>query len=532
MRKSFMGFAAVGVAAMLACALGAPPPACASPGDILWESEYSSEPGQDSDIARGIALDPKGGLLVAGSRITKDGNYDYLTLKFAPDGGYAWVRAYDGTWYDAGRAVASDNTGNAVVAGASYNLANPRDTYSGSYYTDYHVVKYSPEGEPLFEMTASGFMRNNVPASVAVDDQGGIYVTGSAKNAPDTQTLYYTVKFDPAGQLLWERAEDWIDEAAATGIAVDPDGNTVITGYEKDPRSETYDVRTLRYPPDGYRAMMDVTYNNLYEDEKAWAVAVDGEGCIVIAGESSQAGGQALVLKYSPDGDLLWVQRYGGTAHENHANAVAVDRYGRIYAAGRVADADGEGDFLLLVYGPDGTLMGDFVYPAEGDAGAEGVVVEPDGDVVITGTVAPAREPGVIRTMRVEGYPSPFARELDPRELLDVGSRLSLSGLPRPMVRDVSLRAYRLDPEDSYSAVKFVAYPSTLPGDYEYRFYTYGVDTVHDWEPMTDYTGSNAWTYTPDGKRGGPGRVMVTVRAKGSGLPYEAKAVMEIGPGW
>lgn len=530
MRISAKGFAAFILAATAACALGAASSAHASPGDILWESEYSSLPGMDSDVARGLALDAKGGILVTGSRAEQNGNHDYLTYRYAPDGSYHWVRAFDRSWYDIGRAVAADNTGNAIVAGASYNLENPRDSYSSSYYTDYHIVKYDPSGEPLFEMTASGFGKNNVPAGLVVDEQGGIYVTGHAKNEPDTQTLYYTVKFDPAGELLWERSEDWLDEAAATGTALDGDGDLVVTGYARDPRNGTYDIRTLRYSPDGDLVLTDATYNNLFEDERAWAVALDREGNIIVAGESSQSGGQALVLKYSPEGELLWAERYGATAYENHANAVAADRYGRIYAAGRAQRPDGTGDFMLLVYAADGTLQGDFVYPSSGDGSAEGVAVEPDGSVVVTGTVTTEREPGVIRTIRVEGYPSPFARGLTTGEVFDGSVRISLASPPRPMLREVTLTAARTDPEDAYSPVTFTARPSMPAGDYEYRFYTSGVDSVHSWEPATDYTDRNVWTYRPAGRGGVHGRVMVTVRAKGAPIEFEARATMDMGP--
>jgi uncharacterized delta-60 repeat protein len=521
-----ISFAAVAIGAMSAI-LPVDPPACAAPGTVIWEATYSSRPGQDDDRARGLAIDGKGELAVVGYVSERPGNYDYITIKYGPYGTTEWVREFDHSWYDVGRAVAMDSAGNVVVAGASNNLENPRDSYSGAYYTDYRIIKYSPAGDPLQELTASGYLKNNEPSGVALGRFGSIYVTGTAKNASDAYTLYYTVKFSPSGELLWSRMEDWGAESYATGIRLDPDGNAVVAGYYKDLETGRYAIRAVRYDVDGYRLKGELTYKSYNSDVKAWGLAVDSEGDVIITGETSEDGGAALTMKYSPTGELLWAAKYTGSEYKNRGNAVAVDPDGRVYVAGRTFKEDQTGDFLLLVYSKDGRLADARTYPFGGESSAADIVLDIYGNIVIAGTTIMPGQPGIIRTVRIEGYQPRKASSPGPK--ITLGTRapdaISLAMPAMPMLRKVELYARRADPKDPDSAFSVIASPVAAPGEYEYRFSQLRASTRR-WEPLTDYTFANHVQIRPDPQR--PVKVMVEVRARGSSLSYEAKEELDL----
>jgi uncharacterized delta-60 repeat protein len=525
LRSCFNIAAALLITGLASLAICAPNKAAAAPGDVVWEASYSSRPDKDNDHAAGLAIDGQGNLLITGSRSDKDGNYDYLTVKYGPYGTTKWADIFDNSWYDVGRCVAVDLAGDVIVAGASNNLENPRNTYSGSYFTDYRIVKYDPAGKPITEMTASGNHRDNDPASVAVDKDGGIFVTGSAKDASGVYPMYYTVKFAPDGTLLWERPDDWVAESYASGLKLDNDGSIVVTGYTMNPLTGNYDIRTLRITQDGINLLMDVTYNDLYYGEKAHGLCLDGEGNIIITGETDADGGVTLTLKYRPDGKLLWASRYRDSEFKNRGNAVAVDKNGRIYVAGRTFKENQEGDYLLLVYDKDGGLLGTRTYSFGGDDDAEDVAVDTYGNIVLTGTTRMPDKPGVFRTIRVEGYPLKPGPSigLPAGAVLKSGPRLALS--PIPMVRNVVLVSQRCEPKAANSPVRFVADPIGLPGEYEYRFFVMGRSSAHHWDAVSDYTDRNFWVL-PDTDN--PAKIKVQVRTKGSKLIYEAQVVLDL----
>jgi len=385
--------------------------AAAAPGDVKWERVYSSLPGEDGDHANGLAIDEGGNILVTGYASHKDGDYDFLTLKYGPDGALLWARLYGKTWNDFGRAVAAGPDGDVIVAGMSDNTDNPSKSYMRSYFSDYLVLRYSRAGELLMETTAFGNLKNNEPWALTVTKRGNIYVAGSARNSPDVYDGYYTVKFGSDGERTWERFEDWGSESVATGIQRDNGGNPVVTGYTFDFVNNNYSIKTIRYGIDGKGPLTLTNFNKNTDDEKAHAVAVDPEGNIIIAGETSGEGGTTLTLKYSPKDELLWAQYYYGSDYKNSANAVAVDSYGRIYVAGKTFKEDQEGDFLLVVYSKDGALIDHKVYPYGGDSGVAGVAVDKDGSILLTGTTKDGEEPAVVRVIKLEGYPAPAGAE-------------------------------------------------------------------------------------------------------------------------
>ncbi len=502
--------------------------ALAAPGTILWDDTYTSRPA-DADNVKGLAIDDKGTLALAGSINAKDGSYSYLTVKYSTYGAMEWAREFNSSWYNIGRAVTFDKNGNIYVAGASYNLDNPRDSYSRSYYTDYHIVKYSPAGEPLMEFVASGFKKNNDPAGIVVDGSGNIYVTGTAKTSTDTYPIFYTVKFDPAGAIQWEKSDDGGAESYATGIKVAPDGNIVVAGWYKNPSTDNSDIRVLRYDASSGKTLMDASYNSEFDDEKASGVAVDADGNILVAGETSANDGVTLTLKYGPDGRLLWANLYRGSEYKNHGNAVAVDRDGNTYVAGKAVKDEQSGDWMLLVYDRDGRLVFDKAYPVGGDASAEGITVDVYGNIAITGNVIMPGQLSFIKTLRLEGFTQRQSQAATPEQSarsLDLKKNIRLAQPPRPMIRKVNLVVNRAG-KGRGSPFSLMAEPA-LPGDFEYRFFILAANSAHHWEKITDYTQKNFIVLSPIPKSKGPRKVMVEVREKGSDLTYEARQEIDL----
>ncbi len=391
---------------MLAASLFISGSALAAPGQLVWEADYMGSPGKDVATARGLAIGPGGELAVAGYVEHADGNHNYLIIRYGPYGTTDWIREYEYSWYDVGGAVTFQKDGSIIVAGASGNPSNPRDSYSGAYYNDYRVVKYSGGGDLLADMSASAYRKNNDPAGVAADGDGNIYVTGMAMNAPNTSPVFYTVKFGPDGAIAWEKVDEWGAEAYGTAIKLDGDGNPVVAGYFKDPSNDSYSIRVLRYDKTSGRTLMDAAYDDRSGNEKAWGIALDHEGDIYVTGETDANGGTTLTLKYGPGGDLLWARQYAGVNYRNRGNSVAVDGNGRVWVVGKVFKEDQAGDWLLLAYDEDGNLLLDKTYSFGGDGSAESVAVDASGNLAVTGntlTQGPQGQQGMIRTVRIDG---------------------------------------------------------------------------------------------------------------------------------
>jgi len=139
-------------------------------GDTSWVGRYDG-PVHGEDIALDIAVDDSGNAYVTGY---SDGGTmnDIVTIKYYPEGDTAWVRRYDGpgSGHDEASDIAVDDSGNVYVAGHSED---------GGGYFDFITVKYHPDGDTAWVRRYDGPNNDDDHATdIAVDASGNAYVTG------------------------------------------------------------------------------------------------------------------------------------------------------------------------------------------------------------------------------------------------------------------------------------------------------------------------------------------------------------------
>jgi hypothetical protein len=352
----------------------------------IWVSRYDG----CIDEVKDMAVDKLGNVYVTG---TSDNQYG--TIKYYPNGNTAWVRR---ELHGCASAIAVDNSGNVYVTGASDG--------------DYATVKYDPEGNQLWVSTYDGPPDEegyqDGASAIAVDNSGNVYVTGASGGCNGNPYDYATVKYAPNGNELWARRYDgpgdWMDIANA--IAVDGSGNVYITGCSF--AEMHYDYATIKYDTDGEQLWVK-SYDGGAEDynhDYATAIAVDGSGNVYVTGYSSNNTFtfDYATVKYAPNGNELWVERYNGPTDNGSSNdvatAIAVDGSGNVYVTGwsMGPDCPPHGyswyDYLTIKYDPNGSelwvesyngLGNSAEYPGANDY-AYDIALDSSGDVYVTGT--------------------------------------------------------------------------------------------------------------------------------------------------
>jgi len=99
----------------------------------------------------------------------------------------------------------------------------------------------------------------------------------------------------------------------------------------------------------------------------ATAVATDSVNDVYITGYSSSTYGvnDVVTIKYDPNGNLIWLQRYSSPGGGNASgNAIAVDNSGNVYVTGYDTTAAGGTEIVTIKYSPvslqrrsDGTVI-------------------------------------------------------------------------------------------------------------------------------------------------------------------------------
>ncbi len=160
---------------------------------------------------------------------------------------------------------------------------------------------------------------NSCLYGVAADDNGNIYAAGyqngknqfnyngatAASNISANNSVI--IKYDENGNGIWARVVN--DGGAASTfkrVAVDAEGNIYAAGFQTG--TDTY-------------------------------VYGQSSGGADVTAKADNSGTNAVIVKYTSAGNVEWAKTVIGGENKSYFNAVAVDKYGNVYAAGYQAGA-------------------------------------------------------------------------------------------------------------------------------------------------------------------------------------------------
>ncbi|MFN3873649.1 MAG: SBBP repeat-containing protein [Ignavibacterium sp.] len=409
--------------------------------DTSWIRRFGGSANGD-DFVTAMVIDKIGNVYITGSCIDVDGE-SIATVKYTTSGETSWVAKFHPSIYGNRKAygIAIDDSFNVYVTGYSSSLSNPStfvtikydsagqekwfkyfgphqgearaitlDKQGNIYVTgfatidilgfDFVTIKYNSCGDQLwftrYTNTVYGY---DLPKSIAVDDSGNVYVTGTSY---DSTTFYdiLTVKYNSDGQQQWVRRYDdpglaGSHDDCAYAIALDRQGDILITGGIQG-------IGNLGLPPEGYLDCITIKYNwngdtiwlRKYDSGRGydWGkdLIVDSLNNIYITGTGRGISSpDYLTLKYSPDGQLIWDKYYNGPnyASEDDANSITIDKLGNIYVSGQSKGNNFHDDYATVKYNPNGDEQWSIRYdgPINGIDRAIAVRVDDQFNVIVTG---------------------------------------------------------------------------------------------------------------------------------------------------
>jgi hypothetical protein len=330
-----------------------------------WVQRYSG-PGNHEDNAYAIVVDDSGNAYVTGKVYSTVTNYDYFTIKYNSSGVQQWTAIYIGPGIDdEAYSVGLDHSGNVYVTG--------RSSGEGGSYFSYCTIKYNSSGNQQWVQRYHGpGTGNDQASSIAVDDSGNAYVTGSSVDSV-TGYDYCTLKYNSSGVLLW--AARYVgpgNSAFAHSVAADNSGNVYVTGTSGSTST------TIRYNSSGIQQWVASTPGATF------VLSLDDSGNVYVAGRGS---GGYLTIKYNSSGVQQWLTGYHGNGTDA-VYSIAVDASRNVYVTGSIKTGGSTGyDFATVKYSPSGTQQWTATYSSAGysqDA-ANSIAVDAFGNIYVTG---------------------------------------------------------------------------------------------------------------------------------------------------
>jgi uncharacterized delta-60 repeat protein len=285
-----------------------------------------------------------------------------------------------------------------------------------------HAMTVTVRGLPGVVDTsfAGGIVRQPVDSgedygkAMAVQADGKIIVAGSSTTATGTWLSLVRFQrdgspdtaFGTGGKVITQVGTQGNDGAFA--VAVQTDGKIVVAGASDQGGATHLDFAVLRYKADGsldsgFGQGGKVVADFAGDTDRAWAVALQPDGKIVVGGEANTGTGATGVdfalLRLNTDGSLDTSFGNGGKvltpiAASTGSDAVHSLALQTVQGELRILAVGGEGDFRAARYHADGTL--DTGFGTQGRIGglfnsvigaARAVELLPNGGAVLAGQI-------------------------------------------------------------------------------------------------------------------------------------------------
>ena len=341
-----------------------------------WVKSYDG-PARGSDNAFAIAVDRSGDVFVAGPSTGNVGTYDYVTIKYSSSGLALWTNRFhgSGTGSDQAKALVLDADGNVIVTGQSSGLSTR---------TDFATIKYSGQGVPLWTNRYRAPSDSAIATAVAVDTNGDVLVTGYTYASG-----LATIKYSRLGVPLWtNRYLGPVNlNHYAGSIALDGSGKAFVSGFSTGSGTGD-DFVTLAYSSAGVPLWTNRYNGPDSGDDQANGLALDSNGNVFVTG-GAVAGGltEFATIKYSNAGVPVWTNRYRstGTSTYGGASGVAVDGSGNVFVAGSAIGSGTYNDFVTIKYSNAGVPLWTNRYAGVYDDAVNALALDRNGNVFVTG---------------------------------------------------------------------------------------------------------------------------------------------------
>jgi uncharacterized delta-60 repeat protein len=347
-------------------------------GDTLWIRYYNHIGGSENEL-NDMTIDNDNNIIVTGTNFGT-GNSDYATVKWDSDGNLLWTKLYDGGDIDFAYAIATDQSGNICVTGTSWKAIQ-------SY--NYLTIKYNPDGDTLWTHTFAGNDdAGDIAYAIAVDNTGSIIVSGSTDWRYGTSDIV-TIKLNIAGDTIWTHQYNSPQNGqdGFSAMEVDDFNNIYIAGVTYTNNS---DIVLIKYSPAGDTVWTQKYAGPGNGIDQITDMVVDNSGNIYVAGKTYTAdtGIDFLTIKYNSAGVLQWVKTYAGLGnYGDYAGSIVLDDLGNVYVTGTTEKSSINSDYATVKYDPDGNEKWNITYKGPDDRNDYGnsICLDDSGYVYVTG---------------------------------------------------------------------------------------------------------------------------------------------------
>ncbi|HCA41927.1 MAG TPA: hypothetical protein DEP28_01595 [Bacteroidetes bacterium] len=324
-----------------------------SQSDTIWSASYTSPGEMSMDKSMFVITDSKDNIIITGITSEKGINDNITTIKYDKNGNQLWIANYNGpgNYHDRPFDITLDKNDNILITGGSKG--------DNGKATDFITLKYSPDGNEIFALRfASEGGLTDESKSIATDDLGNIYITGSVAHIATSNSGedWMTIKYDSLGRVIWSVVyDDGITNDGSCKLTLDSEGNIYVTGQTNSPASH---ITTIKYDSSGnliWKAKYD---GELLSADEPTDIEVDSKGNVYVSGHSSEKNLDWLLIKYDNNGNQIWKTNFNGDANSRDESfKMLLDNNGNIYLTGYVMQKKNKSHRCIIKFDGSGNIL-------------------------------------------------------------------------------------------------------------------------------------------------------------------------------
>jgi len=194
-------------------------------------------------------------------------------------------------------------------------------------------MKFNSNGQSLWNYTINPSSGSDQASGVSLDSQDNIIVVGYDSNTTNGDRQWRIMKFDSNGQPIWSyTTNESINNDQANDVIIDSQDNIIVVGFDRQLVNEQW--RIMKFNSNG-QSLWNYTINPSSGVDQALSVANDSWNNIIVAGYDIQPGNyQWRIMKFTPNGQVLWNYTDNASSSTDQANGVTADSQDNIIVVG------------------------------------------------------------------------------------------------------------------------------------------------------------------------------------------------------
>ncbi|MCC7507055.1 MAG: T9SS type A sorting domain-containing protein [Saprospiraceae bacterium] len=344
-----------------------------------WERTYG---GGGQDVAKGLALTPDGGYIMAGYYGSTTRVY---LIKTDADGDLQWTKTFPAVQASGNAVLVTRDSGYAVAGFIDQGSGNQRDIY---------LLKTDANGNPLWTKTF-GNTKNDEGASILELADGSLVISGFQTDPTTNRERAFIARVSATGNNMWVKLlGSGAQLVKSNGVTIAPDGDLVLTGEIRQSISETKDIYVARLSAFNGAVIWENTYG-LFDlgggtaaDDFGRSIVAAKNGGFVIAGfTNSILGGGGLLLKIDEAGGdaVIWYKTFPATDFRG----LVTDKDNGFFVTGSRDVSALNGELYILHANADGDKICDATVGKGGPDIGFAIVATPDGGAAAAGSSQP-----------------------------------------------------------------------------------------------------------------------------------------------